>query len=71
MKLTVAGGLRIRDLKVGDRVSVIWSVGQTPTVGTVSWVQPNASRGSGTLMKTDAGQYVRLKACMGITRVEP
>jgi hypothetical protein len=60
--------LKICDLAIGDRVSVTWHPGQTPLVGTVTHVMPNASKASGTHIKTDAGQTVQIKASMRIVR---
>lgn len=48
--------MKIRDLKPGDRVAV-------------TYVVPNASRASGTHIRTDAGQTVRIKATMKIEKV--
>lgn len=63
--------LRIRDLRPGDRVEVRWYPEQViPLVGTVESVIPNASRASGTYIRTDAGQGVRIKSDMTIRRVE-
>jgi hypothetical protein len=61
--------LRIRDLSVGDRIAVRWHPGQQPVVGTVVSVITAASRASGSYMRTDAGQAVRMKASMTIERV--
>jgi hypothetical protein len=40
-----------------------------PVVGTVTHVVPNASRASGTTMRTDSGNRMKLKATMRIERV--
>ena len=63
------GTVKIRDLTAGDRVRVTWYAGQVPLEGTVSYVVPNASRASGTHIRTDAGQTVRIKSSMKIERV--
>jgi hypothetical protein len=59
--------LRISDLKVGDRVKITWSRGQQPVFGTVVSVVTHASRASGSHIRTDAGQHVRIKSTMNIT----
>jgi hypothetical protein len=61
-------GLRISDLKAGDRVAVTWYRGMPPVVGTVKYVVRNASRASGTIMQTDSGNRMRINANMRIER---
>jgi hypothetical protein len=64
--------LKIGDLSPGDRVAVTWYREQVaPVVGAVVSVIRHASRASGTYIRTDAGQYVRLKASMRIVRASP
>ena len=62
--------MRISDLNAGDRVSVKWYPGQViPAIGTV--IQPirHASRASGTHIRLDNLQIMRLKATMKIDKV--
>ncbi len=56
--------LRISDLAIGDHVEVTWYAGQTPLRGIVSYIVRNASRASGSSIRTASGQTVRIKSSM-------
>ncbi len=62
--------MRIGDLKTGDRIRVRWYPGHAGLVGVVLMVVPHASRASGTHIRTDGGQCVRIKASMRIELVQ-
>lgn len=61
--------MKMRDLKVGDRIAITWYPGQVPVIGTVAYVVVHASRASASSMITEHGQRIRLKCTMKIAKV--
>jgi hypothetical protein len=62
--------MKISDLKTGDRIRVRYYPGHAGVVGTVMLVIPHASRASGTRIRLDSGQSIRIKASMKIELLE-
>ena len=58
--------LKIGDLKSGDRIRIRWYPGHTGVEGVVMMVIANASRASGTHIRLDNGQSMRIKSSMKI-----
>ena len=63
--------MKISDLKAGDLIRVRWYPGHQGVVGVVIMPIIHASRASGTHIRLDSGQSMRIKGSMRIDRAEP